>query len=196
VCIIGMAGKGIQARSHSMWRTLSPIAKNHTWQEVLEGVIKELKIKCDSKSVVDMEAAIFEYAAGEALKKMSKEDLDGIDDLGERNPGLVKQLAKAGFGSSGRRLILAGIAKATLGQGFKAYIGAVKLAALANRKIGTKLVMSSVTTGLKTTLRGLNVLLWGWLALDILNLFFGSSRKRLLPVIVQIRAVDLLQKME
>ena len=56
--------------------------------------------------------------------------------------------------------------------------------------------MRSVTAGLKTVLRGVNVLLWAWLVKDVLDLFFGPSRGRLIGVISEIHQFYLLEGLE
>jgi hypothetical protein len=193
--LIGSDLDGIQARSHSAFRTLNLAARNHTWQEILEGVINEFEIEGNIKAVDAMEGAIFEYVAEKALTEMSKEDLDGIERVNNEDPRLAEKLKQAGFGPNGTRLFLAGAGKLISRQGFKAYISAVKFAAGANKRLGMKFAMRNVTKGLKLGLQGLNVLLWAWLAADILNLLFGSSRKRLLPVLAHIRAAALIQQM-
>jgi hypothetical protein len=190
--IIGMDGKGVQARSHGATRTINPFAANHTWEEVLRSTIREFKVRCRGKTAEDMESAIFEYVANKALKRLSQADKKGMEALLRREPGLAKKLKDLGFGPSATRLVIAGVSKMTLRQGFNAYVQAVRIAAAANRRLGTRLVMSSVSASLKTALRGLNVLLWAWLAVDILSWFFGPSRRRLLPVIAQIRMADLI----
>jgi len=193
--IIGKDIKGIQARSHGALRKLNPMAKNHVWEEVLQSILTEFKIACPSRRSEDMESAIFEFVADEALTKMSAEDKKGMEDLLKREPEFVKKLRDSGFGSKGVRLVAAGFSKMTLRQGFGAYITAGKVAAAANRKLGTRLVMTTVTTGLKTALRGLNVLLWAWVAADVLGWIFGASRRRLLTVVAEMRMADLIAEM-
>ena len=80
--------------------------------------------------------------------------------------------------------------------GFKTYITAVKMAAQLNKRFGMKIAMKAVTKNLNRILIRLNSVLNILLILDILELFFGRSDKKNVPVIVQIYLFDLLGKPE
>lgn len=194
--LIGCDRKGIQARSHSAFRTLNPFEENHTWDEVLSSIIKEFKIDCADKSTDGMETAIFEHVAATAVKEMSADEKKDLRELEKEAPELQAKLQRAGFGPQAARLVMAGLAKNTLKGGFKAYIQAVKLAGAANRNLGTKFVMKNVAKGLKGVLRGLNVVLWAWFVKDVVDMTFGPSRERLLVVVVQVRSAALLEQMK
>jgi hypothetical protein len=196
VHLIGCDNDGIQARSHSATRTLNPTAENHTWDEVLHSIIKEFKIRCADKSTDGMETAIFEHVAAKAVAEMSADEKKDLRELEKEAPELREKLLRAGYGPKAAQLVMAGLAKATMKSGFKAYIQAVKLAGAANRKLGTKFVMKNVTVGLKGVLRGANVLLWAWLAADVVGWMFGPSRQRLLMVVAQVRSAALLEQMK
>lgn len=195
--IIARDGFGIQARSHSTLRTLNVFTRNHTWLEVLLSVVNEFEIPLpDDPTESNLEAAIFEHVADKAWEQMDpalKEEIEAF--LERETPEFRERLRKAGVGPKGIRLMAAGVFTAAKAAGFGSYITAVKAAAFLNKRLGANLAMQSVTKGLATVLRGLNVLLWITFVGDILGFLFGSSRGRLLFVIAEIHQHNLLRSL-
>lgn len=195
--IIGLDGYGLQARSHATFKKLNPAAANHTWAEILHSVIGHFGIPVSgpAPNVEQLESAIYEWVAEKTVETMSKEEVEEMDVFLDQQPELAEKLKKAGFKRSGARLVAAGVFRAAARGGFGTYITAVKAAAFLNRTLGTKLVMSGVTHGLKAVLRATNVILWAWLAKDVLDLLFGASRPRLLAPISEIHQSLLLERL-
>ena len=196
--IIEQDRKGIQARSHSTLRTISPFAEDHTWREVLVSVIQEFKIECHvvGKTEEQLEAVIFDYFADQEWQAKDEGERKEIDRFMRDQPELIDRLKRAGIDRKKRRWVVNVLFQAAKQGGFNTYITAVKVAGQMNRIIGTKVMMQTVTKSLATVLRTVNVALWAWLAWDVLTFFFGSSRKRLIPVIALIHQHYLLEKLD
>jgi len=198
--IIGMDGEGIQARSHGTFRTLNPTARNHTWREVLASVVTEFRIpvrkKAGTPTVEEFEAAIYEWVAEKTMEKMPSKEVKEIEKFLAEQPEISERLQRAGFGPSAMKLAASGIFKLAERGGFGTYITAVKAAAFLNERVGTNLAMRSVTTGLKSVIRGVNAVLWAWLVKDVLDLVFGPSRGRLIGVISEIHQFYLFKRLE
>ena len=195
--IIGQDRKGIQARSHSTLKTIAG-SENHTWPEVLVSVIQEFKIECHvaGKTEEQLESVIFDYFAEQEWDKKGEEERQEIEKFINDQPELIEKLKVAGLNTNKRRWIVNLMFQAAKQGGFNTYITAVKVAGWMNRTIGTKVMMKTVTKGLATVLRTVNVALWAWLVWDVLAFFFGPSRKRLIPVIALIHQHYLLEKIE
>ncbi len=195
--IIGQDRKGIQARSHSTLKTIAG-SENHTWPEVLVSVIQEFKIECHvaGKTEEQLESAIFDHFAEQEWDKKGEEERQEIEKFINDQPELIEKLKVAGLNTNKRRWIVNLMFQAAKQGGFNTYITAVKVAGWMNRTIGTKVMMKTVTKGLATVLRTVNVALWAWLVWDVLAFFFGPSRKRLIPVIALIHQHYLLEKIE
>ena len=194
--IIGQDRKGIQARSHSTLTTINPLSENHTWPEVLVSVIKEFKIKCRfaGKTEEQLEAVIFEYFADLEWKQKKEEERQEIEKFIKQQPELIDKLRAAGLDTKQIRWVINLMFQAAKRGGFKTFINAVKVAAWMNRKLGTKIMMKTVTKSLSVALRATNVALWAWLVWDVLDFVFGPSRKRLVPMIALIHQHYLLEK--
>ena len=196
--IIEQDGKGIQSRSHSTLRTINPFAEDHTWREVLVSIIEEFKIECRvaGETEEQLESVIFDYFAEQEWKQKGEEERQEIEVFIEQQPELIDKLTVAGLNTDKRRWVVNLMFQAAKRGGFNTYINAVKVAAWMNRNLGAKVIMKSVTKGLATALRTVNVALWAWLVWDVLAFFFGPSRKRLIPVIALIHQHYLLKKLD
>lgn len=197
--IIEQDRKGIQARSHSTLRTINPFAEDHTWREVLVSIIEEFKIECGAiwrKTEEQLESVIFNYFADQEWQAKDEGEREEIDTFIREQPELIDRLKRAGIDQKKRRWVVNVLFQAAKRGRFNTYITAVKVAGQMNRIIGTKVMMKTVTKGLATVLRTVNVALWAWLVWDVLAFFFGSSRKRLIPVIALIHQHYLLEKLD
>lgn len=189
--IINCNLKGLQARSHSWYETLNPFAGNSSWLDILQRVADFCEISYSKyTSEADLEYLICEYLALKAFEQLSDEEKKELDEFSMMEPEYIKKIQKAGFGPIMTKLIVKGTFAAAKAGGFGTYITAVKAAAWLNRNLGTTIVMSSVTTGLKAVLRTVNVALWAWLAVDVLDWLFGRSEGTIMPVILQIHMQD------
>lgn len=203
--LIGADAKGIQARAHSTWRTLNPLADNFTWMEILEAIIDELGISppkptegTRSRLATEeaYEAAIVEWAAEKSWNELSEDQRGEAEAFLKDNPDWGAKLRAAGFRPFAGRIFVSGIMKHLASKGFGAYIGAVKTAAFLNKKLGTKFMMKNAAKSMKVFLRAGNALMWAWLAKDVLDLGFGHTRQRLVPVVCQIHTDWLLTRLE
>ncbi|RMD64121.1 hypothetical protein D6833_04795 [Candidatus Parcubacteria bacterium] len=212
-CLIGVDLKGIQARAHSTWRTINPFATNYSWLEILEAVANEVGIYLSESEQETAaasrfareeayEAAITERAAEQAWEQMAEgpderpDEGPSIEAILADCPGLVAQFERAGFGPYAMRILLSRVRKQLVKKGFGAYVDAVKLAARLNRNLGTKIAMKSAAKSMKWFLRTTNVLLWAWLAKDVLDWLFGPSRWRLVPVVSLVHTDWCLMRLE
>jgi hypothetical protein len=192
VMIIGQNGRGIQARAHSTARTISPLARNFTWREVLLSIIRERRIRskqpADTLTEEQLEAAIFQHIADQVQNGLQPADrekllrrwLAWIDSTVPVDASVLRQLLALGV-------------KKALAGGFKTYIRVVQVAGWLNRRAATKLVMSRVTWATKKVLSGLGFILLAHMVIDVLSLLFGPSRQRLLAVVALIHQHYLLK---
>jgi hypothetical protein len=196
--VINADRKGLQARSHSALRTINLFADDHNWRQVLESVCAEMKIGgvAEDASEVELESAIYEYLGAKLWETLGVDERGEIDEFLRDQPELGERLRSSGFGKFGTRMFAKGVFQAAKAGGFGTYINAAKAAAFLNKTLGTKIVMSTATHGLKIVLKGINAILWLWIAADVVNLVFGSSRERLLAPISQIHTEFLLMNLE
>lgn len=201
--LIGAHAKGIQARAHSTWRTLNPLADNYRWSEILEAIMTELAITPPQQTSASSftteesyEAAIVEWAAEKSWNELTETERNDAEEFLKENPEWAAKLRAAGFKAFGGRIFISGVMKQLVAKGFGAYIGAVKAAAFLNRKLGAKIMMKNAAKSMKVFLRAGNALMWAWLAKDILDLGFGHTRQRLVPVVCQIHTDWLLTRLD
>jgi uncharacterized protein YaaW (UPF0174 family) len=194
--IISRRLKGLQARAEAWPKTISARAPNRSWRQILEVVAKKLEVPFDkSDDEATLEARLFEHAASEMIGRMSHGEREEIAAFEAMEPGLIARIRAMGVGTSGTKLIVSGLFKAATRGGFDTYTTAVKVAAWLNRSLGTRIVMSTATQGLKVVLRSVNVALWLWLVSDVMNWLFGKSEARILPVVIQIHIADITQRL-
>ncbi|MBI5504529.1 MAG: hypothetical protein HY899_06985 [Deltaproteobacteria bacterium] len=142
------------------------------------------------------EAAITEWVAMKAWAELPAEEKERTEEFMTANPAWGNELRTSGFGNFGGKILVSGLLKRLMRQGFETYIQTVKAAGFLNRRLGTRILMKSATQSMKTFLRSLNVVMWAWLAKDLLEFAFGPSRRRLVPVVCQIHMDWLLSGME
>lgn len=183
---------GLQARTSEWYESLNPFATN-SWRDILNAVAEALEL--DLPEHLDdgaVEAAIAEEVAELTLDQMEDDDVAQIDELMTLEPGFVERLRSTGLRPNTTKMVLSGVFQAAKAGGFGTYITAVQAAAWLNQTVGTKIAMRTATTALKTTLTAINVVLWVWLAVDILDFLFGSSAKKVAPVVAQIYVFNRL----
>jgi len=182
--------KGMQDRSRNAAETIVKTTGNY--DHILKHAAKAIGAKRPKDATCEqLEAAIFDKFAEQALKKMHTDEAESPDEK-RLMKEMQKELRRRGFSAVGARFVVEAGKQGIKKAGFKSYIRAVKLAGAMNRKLGTKMIMSQVTRGLKFALRGVNVFLWVWLAWDVLNWFVGPSHRKNAIVILQLYLEDRL----
>jgi len=191
--IINCDLRGLQARTHEWYETLNPFGSNNGWREILRCTCQELGVEVSAAATVPtMEAAITEAVAGMALDQLTAPQRREIEKLMALEPGLVKRLRDQGLRPNSVRLVMSGALRAAEAGGFGTFVTAVKAAAWLNRTVGTKIVMSTAPKVLATAMQAVNVALWVWLAVDVLDALFGTSARRVAPVVAQVHLFDKL----
>lgn len=183
---------GLQARTSEWYESLNPFATMN-WRDILNSVAEALEL--DLPEHLDdgaVEAAIAEEVAELTLDQMEDDDVAQIDELMTLEPGFVERLRATGLRPNTTRMVLSGVFQAAKAGGFGTYINAVQAAAWLNQTVGTKIAMRTATKALATTLTAINVALWVFLVVDILDFLFGSSAKKVAPVVAQIYVFNRL----
>ncbi len=189
--IINCDLRGLQARTHEWHHTISPFSGNNSWHEILTCVAEGLKLDMSDRARDQvLESAICEAVAKGALEEMEPAQRMEVDRLIAIEPGLVERLRDQGLRPNTVKLVMSGALRAAEAGGFGTFVTAVKAAAWLNRTVGTKIVMSTATKAVATAMQAVNVALWVWLAVDILDLLFGTSVMRVAPVVAQIHLFD------
>lgn len=204
--IIHADAKGIQARTNESWETLSPFASNCNWYETVYRVGKAIFKKLDAKDLsygdsikmckttknaqlFALEDEFLEKMTRLHMKQMSDAEVVRLDELMEADEvrELAKEMKKAGIHSAALvRSAVNMTHQAIRMGGFNTYKLTVKVAAAMNRTLGTKIQMQVATKSMARFASTLNVVGWLWLAVDVLNMTFGSSHSRLFSAVVQV----------
>lgn len=187
--------KGLQARASSYLRTLNILSRNPNWHEIVASACKHLRINHKAYHAKTLEKRLFDHLVEKALSKMDQQELAGVKKFINKEKEFVNKLREVGLSSRAIEFVIAATGRLAQKGGFKTYIGAVKLAAKINKRLGTKIVMKNVTKRLAVCLRALNVAFNILLVHDFLDLLFGKSDKKNVPVITQVYLFDTLQKL-
>lgn len=178
---------GLQARTHLLHETMSPLARNNNWSEILLRTAARLRVPVDpSMPAWRIEKAIFEHLSKSFVSTLGAEGEKAVDELSERAPALAYCLATTGVSSNGIRMILAGILRETSRASWKTADGVLRAADWINERVSKGVWTPSVSRGLSAVRSLLREAFLGWRESGLCEQILRGQERRTVPVIAAI----------